>query len=109
MFALPIIGISVAVAVTAGAATLMQIRNDVRDAGAFEVREQQLVELNRRNFLVSRENAHRAAQERTGREAAEAQAEAALAHSQALAAAQAESRMETLECPAACYSLLWSD
>ena len=109
MIALPIIGLSVAIAVTAGAATLMQIRSDVRDAGAFEVREQQLVELNRKNFLVSQENAHRARQERTGREAAEAQAQAALAQSEALAASQAALRMETPECPELCYSLPWSD
>lgn len=54
---LPIAGISLAVAVTAGAALAMQIRSDIGNAAVFEERETRLVELNRNNAELAERNA----------------------------------------------------
>ena len=54
---LPIAGIAVAVAVTAGAALAMQIRSDIGNAAAFEERENHLVETNRKNAELAERNA----------------------------------------------------
>lgn len=54
---LPIAGIAVAVAVTAGAALAMQIRSDIGTAAVFEEREKQLVDMNRRNAELAERHA----------------------------------------------------
>ena len=107
MIGLPITGIAVAVAVTAGAAALMQVRSDIRDAGAFEVRERELVELARRNAEQAAEHSRLADREREGRARAEAAAQDAIENSEAAAAAVMEEAQA--QCEDSCYLLRWED
>lgn len=65
MIGLPVLGIAVALAVTYGASAFMQVRSDIRDAGASEEREKFHVAIATENAAVaSRANVRADAAER---------------------------------------------
>ena len=107
---LPIVGIAMAIAVTSIAAIAMQVRNDVRDAGSFEVREEQLIGINQRNREIARVAEVRMQAAEKGRIRAENTAADALAHAKKQAARADAAWIETEnfeQCPDSCYSFQW--
>ncbi len=103
-----ITGISIAVAVTVAATLAIQIRADVKNSGAFQVRENQLIELNRKN----RENFQNSSTRAKKLEKRMARAEETAARERMRAeslesAALAAREQVTEECPAKCFRFSW--
>ena len=88
MIGLAVAGIAVAVAVTAGAAVILQARADSKAAGAFEERERYLLDISRGNKAIAESEAAARVEAETG--AKTARSDYALAKSEIDAARAAE-------------------